>query len=239
AAWPQQPVVTVNDIAGNLAPDSTAPVSLALAPGAGPATAVLSCAAGTVSAAGGVASFSGCAIAKAGNGYVLSASSGGLAGTVSSAFAIAAGQPAALRFSAQPGGADLGAPFQSQPSVTVQDAFGNTAPVAVPVVLAITPGTGAADATLTCALNPVTTAAGIAGFSGCGVSKAGTGFTLTAGTPNVPNATSLPFSVVATVAPVPTLVIDPITGPPGTLVNVTANGLTRTASGVSITIGSP
>ena len=66
-----------------------------------------------------------------------------------------------------------GAAWVAQPIVRARDQFGNNVPN-VPVLLAITPGTGAAGAALTCTTNPVTTnAVGDAIFTGCMIDKAG------------------------------------------------------------------
>ncbi|MFM8303934.1 MAG: fibronectin type III domain-containing protein, partial [Actinomycetota bacterium] len=134
------------------------------------------------------------------------------AGSAGTATALTSGSPqvtvtpaaaSKLVYSTQPGGSPLtgGTPFPNQPVVALQDAYGN--PVTDDtrtVTLAVTPGTGAAGAVLTCtqAANSVAAVAGVATFSGCWIDKAGTGYTLTAsGDPALTTAASTPFTVTA------------------------------------------
>ena len=66
-----------------------------------------------------------------------------------------------------------GTAFATQPTVLARDQFGNNAGLQ-PITLAITPGTGAAGATLACTANPqMTTAGGLATFAGCKIDLAG------------------------------------------------------------------
>jgi hypothetical protein len=169
-----QPVVTAKDALGNTVPTYTGTVALAIKSGTGASGATLINCAGTRS--GGVTSFSGCEIDKAGTGYVLHASDGALAGD-SAAFNVAAGAATQLAFSTQPAGATAGAAFTTQPVVTAKDAFGNVATsYAGTVALAIKSGTGASGATLVhCA---GTRSGGVTSFSGCEIDTSGAGYVL-------------------------------------------------------------
>ncbi len=89
AAFTTQPVVTIQDASGVTDTSSTATVSLMIKTGTGSAGAVLqSCSA--TAAVSGVATFTGCAIDRAGTSYVLIASATGATSGESAAFAVAA-----------------------------------------------------------------------------------------------------------------------------------------------------
>jgi hypothetical protein len=197
----QQPVVTVFDAYGNVVTGDTSTVTLAITSGTGASGATLTCngASEQQSASAGVASFSGCAIDAAGNGYTLTATDGSLTPATSLSFAIATGPAAQLAFTTQPGGRTVHAlPFQEQPVVTVKDAGGNTVTGdSSTVTLAITAATGTAGAHLTC--NPSTNQRaarnGVASFSGCSIDLAGNGYSLTASDAALTPATSQTFNV--------------------------------------------
>lgn len=155
------------------------------------------------SAIAGIASFGGAneaAIFKAGVGYTLRASSGTLATADSAAFDVT-GQPAnTLVFSASPSNATAGAAFATQPSVSVQDAYGNTdTSFTGAVTVAITSGTGATGATLA-GTTTVNAVAGVADFSGLNIVKAGTGYKLTASATSLSSGDSDAFNIAADVA---------------------------------------
>jgi hypothetical protein len=73
------------------------------------------------------------------------------------------------------------------------DPFGNVTAGSAPVSLAITTPGGA---TLACASNPRSAAAGVAVFSGCAIAKAGT-YTLTASSNGLTSAVSVSFTITA------------------------------------------
>ena len=155
---------------------------------------------GNLGAASATSNVSGQAVVsltslKSGTAQVTATVSG--VAPVSSTVTFTAGPAAQLAFTAQPGGGTAGAPWSLQPQVTVEDAHGN--PVTdstVAVTLAVTGGTGAAKATLTCAADPVAAVSGVAGFSGCSIDEAGAGYTLTASAGGLGGAVSEPFDVV-------------------------------------------
>jgi trimeric autotransporter adhesin len=83
-AFTTQPRVAIQDAGGNVVTTATSNVTLAI--GANPGSGTLSCTANPVAASAGVASFSGCRINNAGNGYTLTATSGSLTPATSAPF---------------------------------------------------------------------------------------------------------------------------------------------------------
>jgi len=195
-AFPVQPVVTIQDAGGNTVTSSTVSVTLAIASGTGTSGAALSCTGGlTKTAVAGVATFSGCAISKAGSGFALKASSGSLVAAMSVSVDVAAGPPAKLAFTTQPGGGAAGAAWTVQPVVTVQDAGGNTATSGT-VSVTLAAGANTAGATLACTGGLTRQAvAGVVAFTGCSLSRMGTGYTLVATATALTSATSIAFAV--------------------------------------------
>ncbi len=165
SAFTTQPVVAIEDAGGNTVTTNASAVSLAIASGTG----TLTCTANPKTASSGVATFSGCAINKAGS-FTLKATDGSLTSATSSVFTVSPGPPTTLVFTTEPGGATAGSAFTSQPVVTIEDAEGNTVTTdSSAVTLAITSGSG----TLTCTSNPKTASSGVATFSGCAINKTG------------------------------------------------------------------
>jgi hypothetical protein len=101
-----------------------------------------------------------------------------------------------LAFTTQPGNGVAGQPLAVQPVVAVQTAAGATvtSDSTTVVTLAVSGG-----ATLTCTGGlSKTVTAGVATFTGCTVTPAGTGYTITAtASPALTPATSAPFNVTA------------------------------------------
>jgi len=123
--------VAVEDSFGNQVADAGASISIALEQDGG--SAVLG---GTLTAAavGGVATFADLTVAQAGAGYVLSASSSGVASALSAPFDVTSGPPSALAFTAQPTGVATG--------VTM-----------APIVVSLLDSQGALDASGTATVN--------------------------------------------------------------------------------------
>ena len=184
--------VAIEDSNGNtVTSDNTDKVTLAIGNNAGP-SGVLSCTDTgglTVTASAGVANFTGCAITETGTGYTLTASSGSLTAPANAnAFTITAGSAAELGFTAQPSSGQniqaTGTGTMPTVSVAIEDSNGNTVTSnnSDTVTLAIGnnagPG-GVLSCTDTGGLT-VTASAGVANFTGCAITKAGTGYTLTA-----------------------------------------------------------
>jgi hypothetical protein len=195
SAFTTQPAITAQDVAGNTVTGYGGSVTLSIKSGTGTAGAALSgC---TPSLSSGVTSFSGCKIDKAGSGYQLTATDG-TRSVDSNAFIVGVGTAAKLAFTTSPSTSNAGTVFGTQPVVTVQDAGGNTVATDTSnVTLAITSGTGASGAALTCTANPKAAVAGIATFAGCKIDKAGTGYTLTATDGSLSSAVSGTFNISA------------------------------------------
>jgi trimeric autotransporter adhesin len=200
-AFPSQPVVTVEDAGGNTVTSDSSTVTLQITSNTGTPGASLTCAPSNdeQAASAGVATFSGCAVDKAGSGYTLTATDGTLTSGFSTAFSVSVGPAAKLGFTTQPGGTfTAGVAFPTQPVVTVEDAGGNPETSnGSTVTLGITSGTGTAGASLTCtpSNNQQAASAGVATFSGCAINKAGSGYTLTASDGSLTAAVSTTFSV--------------------------------------------
>ena len=111
----------------------------------------------------------------------------------------AGGPPGAaskLAFTQSPGDAVAGMAFASQPQVTVQDQYGNTVTTDTSsVTITITGGA----APVTCTANPNAALNGVATFSGCMITKAGT-YTLTATDGSLASAVSGSFTISAAAA---------------------------------------
>ncbi len=238
-AWPTQPAVTVQDAFGNIVTTSTASITLAI--GTNLSGGTLTCTANPKAAVSGVATFAACRIDFSGTGYTLTAASAGLTGATSSTFNVTVGPAAKLAFSTSPSNSTGGVAFGTQPSVTVQDAGGNTVTTSsASITLAI--GTNPSSGTLA-GTKTINAASGVATFSGLSIDKAGTGYTLTAASTGLTGATSGAFNI--TVGPAAKLAVT--TGPGnsvagaafGTSPAVTvldAGGNTVTTSSVSITL---
>jgi len=188
-----QPVVHIRNINGELLSTFTGDVTLSITPGTGAQGAVLS-GTTTVTAIGGVATFTNLAINLAGSGYVLVAAVEGLSNAESAAFDI---RPQAnhLAFSIQPGDAKEGYAYGIQPVVVAKYPDGTTATdYAGAVTLAIKSGTGTAGAILS-GTTTVNCIAGTATFTNLSIDKAGTGYVLTATSLGLTPADSAAFNV--------------------------------------------
>jgi len=181
--------VEIQNTFGARVTTSTASVTIALAANPGSATLVPV----TVAAVNGVATFVGLSIDRAASGYSLAASSAGLVGATSRVFDVRAGDPAALAFVVQPSSAVAGSPIAPAIEVEVQDALGNRVPTAsLPVTLAL--GNNPGGDTLSGA-RVVNALGGVAAFGDVSLSRAGSGYTLTADSPGLAGATSAAFDV--------------------------------------------
>lgn len=190
----QQPVVYIEDSAGNLVVGDTSTVSLAIGVNVGNGTLSGCTQASNVN---GVVTFTGCSIDKIGTGYTLTATDAidnlTLPSAPSSPFNITPGPGTQLAFTTQPVGPTSGSVFGTQPAVTIEDAGGNTAlsnTSAVTLAIGANPGGGTLSG---CS---ETTVASVANFSGCSISQPGNGYTLVATDGTLTSATSQPFNLV-------------------------------------------
>jgi Flp pilus assembly pilin Flp len=184
--------VAVEDSCGNVVTSST--VSITMGFGNNPASGTLS-GTKTQNAISGVATFSNLSINKSGTGYTLTASSTGLSTATSTGFNITAAAPSSLVFTTGPSNVAAGAAINPAMRVTVLDAFGNvvtSSSASVTMSIGANPGGAALSGTST-----VNAAGGVATFSNLSLNKVGTGYTLVAASPGLPNVTSGTFNVTA------------------------------------------
>ena len=172
-AFGTQPVVTIEDVAGNTVTADASGVTLTITT---PAGALLNCTNTTpLPAVNGVATFTGCQIDRAG-AYTLHAEDGALTFATSLSFTISVGAAAKIGFTTSPDASPGGVAFTTQPIVAVQDLGGNTVTTTNTgtVALTITQPSTPALAVLTCTSATVAVSAGVAMFGGCKIDLAGT-----------------------------------------------------------------
>jgi len=193
AGAPITPGVEVRalDQLGNLATGFNSNVTVAISSGTGTAGATLGGTI-TVAAANGIATFDALTIDKAGTGYTLAATAGGVTQATTAAFNIMVGAATKLVFSVQPGTTVAGVAI-GPVSVTAQDAAGNTVPGftgEVTVSIATNPSAGSLSGTAT-----VGATAGVATFGALSIDRSGTGYTLAATAAGLTDAASAPFTI--------------------------------------------
>ena len=183
--------VAVQDSQGNLVSRAANPITLAVH--CNPAGGTLS-GAGTVAAVRGIATFPDLTLDKAGAGYTLSATAGGLAGTESVSFTVTAGPAARLAFVAQPRNTTAGAPISPAVKVAVQDALGNTVTDAADrVTLSLNPHPRGGTLSGITAMDAVD---GMTRFADLSINRAsGIPYALAAAAPGLAPATSTAFFV--------------------------------------------
>ncbi len=223
--------VDVLDAYGNPEPNSSATITLS-ANGPGALNGTL-----TAQASAGVATFSGLVLQTAGN-YTLTASATGLQPGNTAAFTVSAAAPDHLAFEASPHDGSVG-PLPTI-KVDVLDIFGNLANGSTVQVVLAANGPGALTGTTT-----ITTASGVAAFTGLGLQKAGA-YSLTATAGSLPPVTSDSFTIspgapaglafeaalanASTVHPLPPFKVD-VVDTYGNLVPSATNAVTVTANG--------
>jgi uncharacterized repeat protein (TIGR01451 family) len=197
AGQPITPAVRVEllDAFGNVATNSTASVTVALANNPGAATLGGTT---TVNAVGGVATFNNLSLTTAGTGYTLLASRGMLPAATSNAFNVTAAAPAGVDIRGQPGDTVVGRAISPAVKVVVVDAFGNTvttSSAAVTLVIASGPAGAILGGTTT-----VPAFHGVATFSNLTLNLPGT-YTLQATGGTLAPDTSNSFTVAAGALP--------------------------------------
>ena len=182
--------VRVEDASGNLVTASAASVTLAITLGTGTSGATLG-GTTTVTAPGGLATFSTLAINKPGIGYTLTASSGALTVATSSAFNITAGAASKYLVTSSSSSPVAG----SAVTITAQlaDVSGNPVATSGKVVTWSKSGADGAFATATSTTN----ASGIATVAFTTGTTAGTTYTVTATDNTALTGTSAAFTTVA------------------------------------------
>lgn len=192
ATFAIQPTVTAQLADATTDTTFTGAVTLLIKPGTGPSGAVL---AGTVTAnaVAGVATFSGLSIAKAGSGFVLTASASAANPADSAAFDVSTGPPSQLAFMIPPTAASAGASITPAPLVAAYDSQGNATPSFAGTVT-VTLNGGTAGATLL-GTTSVPATNGTVAFADLSVNVAGDAYTLTAAADGMASATSSPFNI--------------------------------------------
>src|SRR5439155_544086 len=195
------PAVTVTavDASGNTVPGFTGAVSIAIDdnPVGGTLTGNA-----PVNAVNGVATFPNLKIDKVGTGYTLKTTSGTLTPATSNAFNITAAPPPTAThhtFGVQPRTPETGATSTPSVTVTTLDASVNTFPS---FTGAISPALCIAARRSSDLNAPVNAVNGVATFANLTIDKVGTGYTLTATSGTLTQATSNSFNITA--APPPT-----------------------------------
>ena len=168
--------VAVEDANGNVeTTNNTTTVSLAIGvnPGGGTLTG-----GSAVLVSGGIATFSGLSINKAGIGYTLTATSTpAYSAATSAAFNITPGPPTQLAFVQGPSTTQSGSPIAPAVTVAVEDANGNIETGDSGTQVALTFGNNPGGGSLTGG-SSVTVTAGVATFAGLSINKVGLGYTL-------------------------------------------------------------
>jgi Chitobiase/beta-hexosaminidase C-terminal domain len=184
--------VVVEDTNGNVVTAASNSVTLSLSGGAALRGSL------TMAAHNGIATFSDLSVSNVGTRYTLSATTPGLTSATSTTFNISATgngsapSPVGLLFLQQPSNALAGATISPAIEVEAVDGTGKVvSTVASPITIALNGGTGLGGTLTVSPLN------GIATFSNLSVSAAGTGYTLSATSPNLTSATSNTFSISA------------------------------------------
>ena len=187
--------VEIRDQFDNLVSGATNSVTLAIAanPGGGTLSGIT-----TRNSLGGVATFSGLSINKAGSGYTLRASASGLTPDTSGAFTVAPGAASELAITVAPSGTMAGAAITPAVAVEILDALGNrvtTAANSVTIGILDNPGSGTLSGTTV-----VDAVSGVATFSTLSIDKVGSGYTLRATSTGLTAVTSGSFDITAGLA---------------------------------------
>ncbi len=184
--------VQAQDNSGNLVSSFNGTVTVALASNPGGATLGGTL---TVTASGGVATFSGLTLNKAASGYTLVATSSDLGQGVTSAMTVTPASATQLVITQQPPATvKLSSAFALQASI--EDAYGNvvtTASGRVSVAFANNPTGATLGGTLT-----VTASQGVASFTNLTINKVGSGYTLRVSSSRLTAATSSSINVTKT-----------------------------------------
>ncbi|HKE91933.1 MAG TPA: hypothetical protein VKB45_16485 [Gemmatimonadales bacterium] len=235
AAFAPAVQVSARDAVGNTVTAFTDTVTIAL--GANPTGGVLG---GTmkVAASAGVATFADLSLTKAGNGYRLQAGAASWIAT-SNAFSVVAGVASQFSFAIQPTTTGAGSAITPAVQVAALDAYGNVATSysgMVTVGLGANPGSGILSGS-----TDIPAIGGVATFATLSVDKLGAGYTLTATSGGLSDATSAPFDIVPGAATQLTFTVPPSTTVAGgtitPAVQVTAlDAFGNTATGFNGTI---
>ncbi len=186
--------VDAEDSSGSLESSFNGTVTVALAnnPGGAALGGTLS-----VTASGGVATFSGLTLTTAATGYTLVVTSSGLSDTVTSAITVTPAAPTQLGFTQEPpASVTAGSGFGL--TAAIEDAYGNIETSdsgTLTLALANNPGGATLGGTLS-----VPTSQGVATFSGLTLTAAASGYTLQVSSSGLASATSSAIAVTPAAA---------------------------------------
>ncbi len=224
--------VLVEDSFGNLVTSSTAAVTLSI--GTNPSGGTL-LGGVSVNAVNGVATFDSVAIDTVGTGYTLQAASSGLASATSDPFNISVGGPTTLIFGTQPGNTTAGSSLAPAVTVEITDSAGNvvtTSSATVTIAIANNPGGGTLSGTTS-----VAAVNGVATFSNLSINKSGVGYTLTATSSGLLDATSTSFNINAGAPATLVFVQEPSDGTVGVAMSPAPTVQLRDAFGNDVAAG--
>ena len=191
--------ITAQDVNGNTTTAFTGPVTVAF--GSNTAGATLG-GTTTINAIAGIATFSGLVVNKAGTGYTLVASSGGLTPATSNVFDITVGSATKLAFTVTENGSTGGAVLTPPITVAAEDSIGNVV-TGFTGTVQLSFGNNPTAATLS-GTTSVSAVAGIATFSDIRVNLAGS-YTLLATSAGLTSSTSPGFDV--TIGPASQIIV--------------------------------
>ena len=181
--------VQAQDSSGNLLTSFNGPVTVGLFNNPGGATLGGTL---TVTASGGVATFSDLTLTRAASGYTLTTTTPGLGQGITNAMTVTPAAATQLVFTQQPPSTvKVSTAFTMKAAIA--DAYGNvvtTASGTVSVAIANNPTGATLGGTLT-----VTASAGVASFTNLTINKTGTGYTLRVTSGSLASATSNPINV--------------------------------------------
>jgi uncharacterized repeat protein (TIGR01451 family) len=188
------PAVTVRAANDLDATDTSFEGAVTIAIGTNPGGGTLS-GTTTVTAVDGVATFGDLAIDRAGSGYTLAATAGGLSSATSDPFDITPGVASRLAFDQQPTDTEAGEPVTPPVTVRVEDASGNlvtTFSGSVTIFIGTNPSAGSLKGATT-----VAAFGGVATFSDLAIDKPGAGYTLVATSGALADDTSESFEITS------------------------------------------
>jgi hypothetical protein len=192
-----------------------------------------------------LATFSGLGVSGLVGNYAIAFSSGSLTGATSGSISVTAGVATHLGIATQPGGAASGSAFQTQPVIQLRDAQGN-AVSASGVTVNVTIGSGPGGASLIGSTSASTDGAGIAAFSGLGLSGSVGSYTLSFTATGLTGVSSgaftlgpgAPAALTIQTQPAGAVSGSPFTTQPSVLVRDAQNNAVGAGVSVSASIGS-
>ena len=188
--------IEIRDASNNLVTSSTDNVTVAFGtdPSAGSGTLAGTL---TVSAVGGIATFTDLNIDNIQNGYTLNFTSGALTNAISTTFNITQAPASQLAFTQHPTSAVAGVVISPNITVEIQDTSGNIVPTATDsITLSFQTDPSVGSATIAGSIT-VAAIAGTATFTDIDIDKAFTGYVLKAAAGGLTDASSNSFNITA------------------------------------------